>query len=124
MAGRGRSAAFAGRATPSAGLNQQVAAVDRGEVIGNTSSFSQYFDRWLAEHRPRLEPGTYREYEVHGRLRLKPFFGDKRLSAISPSDVRGYVADLVADGKLSSKSINNSIIVLRVALGHAEEDGF
>ena len=104
-------------------LTKPKAAVDRGEVIGETSSFADYFDRWLAEHRARLEPGTYRDYEVQGRLRLKPFFGGKRLTAITQSDVRRYVAELAADGTLSAKTINNSIIVLRVALGHAEEDG-
>ncbi|HWT92332.1 MAG TPA: site-specific integrase [Solirubrobacteraceae bacterium] len=104
-------------------LNAQMAAVDRGEVVAGGLTFAEYFDDWLAEHRPRIEEGTYRDYEVHGRLRLKPFFGSKRLEAITQKDVRRYVADLRATGKAGAKTINNSIIVLRVCLGHAEEDG-
>ena len=104
-------------------LNQTIAAVDRGEVLGHRETFESYFDRWLREHKPRLEAGTHADYEVHGRLRLKPYFGSKRLTAITPSLVRQYVAELVDGGAISSKTINNSLGVLRVALGHAEEDG-
>jgi len=70
-----------------------------------------------------MEDGTYRDYEVHGRRRLKPFFGHLKLEAITAKHVRRYVADLDAQGEVSPKTINNSIIVLRVALGHAHEDG-
>jgi integrase len=104
-------------------LNAQLAAVDRGEVIASAQTFARYFDDWLAEHRPRLEDGTYRDYEVHGRLRLKPFFGELKLEQITPKHVRRYVAELDAGGAIGAKTINNSLIVLRVALGHAHEDG-
>src|SRR4051794_151634 len=75
-------------------LNAQLAAVDRGEVVATAITFADYFDDWLAEHRPRLEPGTYSDYEIHGRLRLKPFFGLMKLTAITARDVRRYVAEL------------------------------
>jgi integrase len=104
-------------------LNEQMAAVDRGEVVASGLTFAQHWDDWLAEHRPRLEDGTYDDYERHGRLRLKPYFGAKRLDAITPKDVRRYVAALVASEKLKAKTINNSIIALRVCLEHAKEDG-
>jgi len=104
-------------------LNEQLALVDRGEVIVTTTTFAAYFDAWLAEHRPRIEDGTYRDYEIAGRKRLKPFFGEMRLSAITPRDVRRYVAETVAAGELSTKTINNTIVTLRVCLGHAVEDG-
>jgi hypothetical protein len=41
--------------------------------VATDRTSASYFDEWLAEHRPRLEEGTYRDYEIHGRLRLKPF---------------------------------------------------
>ena len=104
-------------------LNQTIAAVDRGELRGHNEAFAAYFDRWLTEHKPRLEPGTHADYEVHGRLRLKPYFGSQRLTAITPSMIRQYVAERVDSGAVSNKTINNSLGVLRVALGHAEEDG-
>ena len=188
-------------------LNQTMAAVDRGEVVASAERFGPYIDRWLSEHRPQLEEGTYRDYRVHIERRLKPYFGEMKLEAIQPSDVRRYVAELLTkevDGRkrttiaharaaaaalreftifelaaelglsrdtarrwltqlvhersvvqsgeerastgrgrrfllfrysgeprpevagertLSTKTINNSLVVLRVALGHAVEDG-
>ena len=201
---------FKGPRDAEAHLNQVMAAVDRGDVVSAKDSFSQYIDRWLEEHRPRLEEGTYRDYQVHIEQRLKPFFGEMKLSSITSVDVRRYVAELVrgADGgasvraarlahartvaermneftiadvareldvsddsaraligrleregtvertkrevargspgrrrriyaflrplatgtprdpeRISNKTINNSLMVLRLALGHAEEDG-
>lgn len=104
-------------------LNEQLASVDRGDVVVTSTTFAAYFDAWLAEHRPRLEDGTYRDYEITGRKRLKPFFGEMKLCAITQRDVRRWVAELAASGQLAPKTINNSIVTLRVCLGHAVEDG-
>jgi integrase len=102
---------------------QTLAAVYRGEIVALPGTFAERFDAWLAEHRPRIEPGTHRDYRVHGERRLKPFFGAMRPAAITPTDVRRYVADLVAAGALSPKTINNSLAVLRVFFAHLVEDG-
>jgi integrase len=102
---------------------QTMAAVYRGEVVVVRGTFTERFDRWLEEHRPRIEPGTYRDYRVHGDKRLKPFFGAMKPAAVTPSDVRRYVAALVREGDLSPKTINNSLAVLRVFFAHLEEDG-
>jgi integrase len=100
-----------------------LAAVHRGEVIATRERFAERFDAWLAEHRPRIEDGTYRDYRVHGDKRLKPFFGEMKPAAIAPTDVRRYVAELVAGGRYATKTINNSLVVLRLFLGHLREDG-
>jgi integrase len=102
---------------------QTLAAVYRGEVVATRGSFAERFDAWLAEHRPRIEPGTYQDYRVHGEKRLKPFFGAMKPAAVTATDVRAYVADLAAEGRLSVKTINNSLAVLRVFFAHLEEDG-
>jgi integrase len=104
-------------------LTDQLALVHRGALIVTDVRFAAYFDAWLAGHRLRLEAGTYRDYEIHGRLRLKPFFGTMKLSAITAAHVREYVAGHAAAGRLSVRSINNSVIVLGVALAHAVDDG-
>ena len=44
-------------------------------------------------------------------------------AAVTPSDVRRYVTLLVAEGRISVKTINNSLAVLRVFFAHLEEDG-
>jgi integrase len=102
---------------------QTMAAVYRGEVVAIRGTFAERFDAWLEEHRPRIEPGTYQDYRVHGERRLKPFFGTMKPAAVTASDVRRYVAALVRAGDLSAKTINNSLAVLRVFFAHLEEDG-
>jgi integrase len=102
---------------------QTMAAVYRGEIVAVRATFAERFDRWLDEHRPRIEPATYRDYRVHGEKRLKPFFGDMKPSAVTAGDVRRYVAEQVAGGRFSVKTINNSLAVLRVFFAHLEEDG-
>jgi integrase len=92
-------------------------------VVAVPGTFAERFDAWLAEHRPRIEPGTHRDYRVHGERRLKPFFGAMKPAAVTPTDVRRYVAELVAGGELSPKTINNSLAVLRVFFAHLVEDG-
>jgi hypothetical protein len=54
---------------------QTLAAVYRGEVFAARGTVAERFDAWLEEHRPRIDPGTYADYRVHGEKRLKPFFG-------------------------------------------------
>lgn len=104
-------------------LNATRAAVQRGEVIASSGAFIERFDRWLAEHLPRIEEGTYLDYLTHGNKRLKPFFGEMKPEAITAADVRRYVAELVSAKKVSVKTINNSLIVLRLFLGHLVDDG-
>ena len=99
---------FKGPREAEAYLNQVMGAVDRGEVVSGSDTFAQYIDRWLEEHRPRLEEGTYRDYQVHIEQRLKPFFGDMKLSSIAPADVRRYVAELVRGLRRSASASSRS----------------
>ncbi|HEY2601871.1 MAG TPA: tyrosine-type recombinase/integrase, partial [Thermoleophilaceae bacterium] len=46
--------------------------------------------------RPRLEESTYRDYRINIERRLKPYFGDAKLSAITQADVRAFVSELAA----------------------------
>jgi integrase len=114
---------FASRREAERWLTTTLASVYRGEVIATNDTFADYVDRWLVEHRPRLEASSYSDYEINVRKRLKPFFGAMKLTAITATDVRRYVAELAAAGAVGPKTINNSLGVLSVALGHAEEDG-
>ena len=75
-------------------LNRQMEAVDAGRVVSRRETFAAYIDRWLREHRPRIEEGTYLDYRTHVEIRLKPFFGSMRLTDITSADIRRYVAEL------------------------------
>jgi integrase len=116
-----------GRRLAEAELNKALAEAGRGArhvTVRNRETFTDYATRWHRESvKPRLEPNTSRAYDVDLRLRLVPFFGAKPLPAITRSDVHAYVAHRRRESKDSAKTINNSLIVLRVMLGHAVEDG-
>jgi hypothetical protein len=43
------------------------------------------FPGWLRARRPYLTAGTPADYEVHGRKRLLPHFGERRLTTITTS---------------------------------------
>jgi integrase len=89
-----------------------VSDARRGEVATTPKdSFAVLFDRWLSRRRPYLSEGTHRDYEVHGRKRLKPALGAKRLSRIVVEDVEDLVEDLI-DRELAPKTINNCLAVL------------
>lgn len=77
-------------------------------------TFRAFAEKWLREYcRTALKPSTLRGYENWIRGHLMPFFGYMQLSEITPEDVQAYVSDKLADGKVSPKSINNSLVPLK-----------
>lgn len=105
-------------------LNCALVAVDRGELRTLSSqTFSEAADDWLERKRSRIEASTYRGYEIELRLRLKPAFGSLRLRQVTRSRIEHHLAALAAEGRLSRKTINDSLIPLRQILGVAVRDG-
>jgi integrase len=110
-------------------LTAALGAVDRGELrSGGSERFAAYARRWVEEHRPRVEHGTYADYRKSIELYLVPALGDRKLSAITPGELRALIAQLVktetrAGHTLRPKTVNNIIVPLRLMLGHAVEDG-
>ena len=51
-----------------------VEQVERGEVRHTTETFAGYWERWLGQRRPYLEPGTWSGYEIAGRKAASPGF--------------------------------------------------
>jgi integrase len=100
--------------------------VRRGEVKASRETFAEYWERFLAAKRPYVTRGTLVDYEIHGRRRLLPAFGSKRLTAIARSDVWAWLADmaeLVEAGDVGHKTINNALTVFSVCMGMAAVDG-
>ncbi len=105
-------------------LTAALAAVDRGQHrTVSRETFNEAADRWLEAKRPRIETATYRDYEIHLRLRLKPEFGALKLRQVTRARIEGYLADLDRAGDLSRKTINDSLIPLRQILARAVRDG-
>jgi integrase len=93
----------------------------RGEVKPTPkATFAELFDNWLERRKPYLEPGTWRDYEVHGRRRIKPFFGAMKATAIERDTVERWLAGLTDTG-LAAKTINNALGVLVTCLNDAVE---
>src|SRR4051794_33421323 len=103
-----------------AGLDVRARA---GELVVTRMTYGEWFERWLAARKPYLEANSYRDYEVNGRLRLVPRFGAMRLSRVDAPAVAAWIADLVAEGKLGAKTINNAVGILSVSLNAAVREG-
>ncbi len=78
-----------------------------------------YLDDWLAHiAQPSVRATTYSKYETFVRLYLKPGLGSKRLSQLSPTDVRRFLAQQKEAG-VSPARLQTIHSVLRNALEHA-----
>ncbi|MFL5847074.1 MAG: tyrosine-type recombinase/integrase [Solirubrobacteraceae bacterium] len=89
----------------------------------NRDAFEDAAYAWLERKRPRIEPSTYNDYETHLRLRLVPAFGTLKLQHITREKIELYLARLDREGRLSRKTINDSLIPLRQILSLAVRQG-
>ncbi|HRN28134.1 MAG TPA: tyrosine-type recombinase/integrase [Terrimesophilobacter sp.] len=91
---------------------------------GETETFADYADRWISTRTNRkgehLRPRTAAEYR---RLVAGPLseFGDKRLSGISPEDVRGWYSELIGRGTKTQAA--RAYELLKSILSTAVSDG-
>jgi hypothetical protein len=80
----GRSATRRGFTSPRAARRERervVVSAAMGEQTSTTETFGEFFDAWLRNRRLYLEPGTYTDYEIHGRKRLAAFVNSSPLLA-------------------------------------------
>ena len=112
-------------------LSAQAASIDKagrtvqaaaGTLHLSTARFADYFESWLAGHRPFIDQGTWKDYRTHGIKRLVPEFGAKRLDEIATADVREWLAKLSQAGRYKPKTLNNALGVLVVCLNQACDD--
>lgn len=78
-------------------------------------TFGQACDDWLAyiEHDRKRRPSTVRDYRLTTRCYLRPAFGeDTPVESITVADVDPYRARHVAEGRLSDRTINKSLVLL------------
>jgi integrase len=82
---------------------------------------AQYLDEWLVSMQLNsgLKRGTYRSYEMHVRLYLKPALGKLSLKLLSPLDVRGALIDKQLRAGKSPRLVQMMQAVLRTALSEA-----
>ena len=113
---------FTSRSEAVSARSKAVEEVRRGEVIATRDTFGEFWANLLDAKRPYVTPGTLQDYATHGRKRLLPWFGGLRLTAIDEDRIRDWLADmveLVQDGELSAKTVNNARTCLSMTLGEA-----
>jgi integrase len=106
-------------------LRRPLEQIERGEIRHTDQTFGAWWERWLRRRRPYLEPNAYRAYEVDGRLRLRPAFGQVRLDRLEVEQVRAWMesqAEAVESGEVAAKTVNNALGALVVCLNAAVKD--
>ena len=121
----GRLTSRRGFTSRAAAASARVTAVDqvrRGEVRVSRDTFGEFWAKVLEAKRPYVTAGMLQDYTTQGRKRLLPWFGDLHLAAIDEDKVREWLAEmaeLVAEGELSAKTVNNARTCLSMTLGEA-----
>lgn len=86
--------------------------LDAGVRIGTgRGKLSEWLDKWLEIHKPKVDPETFRSYSTTVRLYIKPHIGNKRLDKLTPDDVRDMIA-----AQTSGRNAQKAHQVLHLAL--------
>jgi integrase len=89
----------------------------RGLTVG------QFLDQWLEEvAKPSVRPWTYKGYEVHVRVHIKPVLGRLSLDALTPRHVQSFLNQKMAE-RLSPKTVRYIRGTFRTALKQATRWG-
>lgn len=90
-----------------------------GLHLDKSTTVAQWMDYWLPTiHRPRIRPSTYRDY-IHTANNIATTIGHRRLSELTPADVRRMHAVLGATRRRAAKAH----VVLSRALSDAVAEG-
>jgi integrase len=88
-------------------------------ILTERQTLAQFLEQWLDDvSKPSVRPKTYRFYQDHINLHIKPALGKKQIEKLTPADVQQFVNDKLQSG-LSPQTIRHIIATLRAALGIA-----
>jgi len=101
-------------------LSRALHSIEVGALADSHGiSVGEFLDQWLSEVvQPNVRPWTYKGYEVHVRLHLRPAIGHIPLDKLTPLHVQQLLNAKKAEG-LSAKSIRYIRGTLRTALNQA-----
>lgn len=85
-----------------------------------SQSFNEVATQWKADKRQWVKPSSYAVYVQLLNKHLLPFFAGKE--AIGEAEIQAFVNEKLASG-LSRKSIQDSLMVLKMILRHGEKTG-
>lgn len=84
-----------------------------------------FFGEWLQLQEAFLKRSTYEALTIYVERHIIPFFGDKDIRDLRPSDIQAYVVDKLKNGRcdgrggLSPVSVKKHLSVIRQALDEA-----
>ncbi len=118
----GRRQTFSGRSQEDVRRQIVEALHARQDTAGDDPTaitVAQFLDMWLERiAKPKIRAQTYRGYEVHVRLHLKPAIGKIPLDRLEPMHIQDLIDRKVKDG-LAPKTVRYMHGTLRTALNHA-----
>jgi hypothetical protein len=92
-------------------------------VAFERQAMKQFMESWLeVSVKPAVRPLTHEQYSQHVRLYLVPAFKETQLTKLTPQQIRAFIAAQLKRG-LSPRTVQISLIVLRLALDQAVKDG-
>lgn len=121
--GRQRSKTFDSKGAARAYLNAVETEIERGDWIDPNAgriSLAEYVEHWT-QAEAHLRPSSRANLDSRLRLHILPAFGDQPLNAITPVDVRSWVAGL--SDCLSPGSVASTYRTLARILTTAQIDG-
>lgn len=122
--GRKHSKTFVRKPDAQRWLDQQVAALGRGEWVDPNHGRTEFAD-WASKvmgSRVHLAETTRNRDETYLRTMVLPHLGSLPLSSIQPSDLRTMVASLTADGKAPA-TVRKAYQIAGLVLRQAVSDG-
>jgi integrase len=105
-------------------LTELVHSKDSG-TLGDAKGLTvgEFLDQWMTDVvQPSVRPWTYKGYEVHVRLHIKPVLGRVPLDALTPRHVQALLNQKLAEG-LSAKTVRYIRGTFRTALRQATRWG-
>jgi integrase len=98
-------------------LDTVLADARRGELVASARMgvpFREAAEEWLrhAEHERDVKPSTFVDYRSVVSARLLPAFGDARLEAITTAAIDRWRRRMLADKRLSPRTVNKSLTIL------------
>ena len=89
------------------------------------TTFADFAHKWLTTYaEARVKASTLDHYQRIVRVHLIPYFGSSLLKDITPDEVQGFVSEKVAQGQITAKTINNSLVPLKTMFKHAVRWGY
>jgi len=86
--------------------------------------FREFSQRWLDDYaQSSVKPLTLRSYKWLVRTYLNPTFGHLPLTKITVRDIQGFIAGLVKERKISPRSINYNLCILKMMFKCARQWG-